>query len=219
MIRALSLAAAAALLFAALPAGAASHGEASGPCGDREIPLADGETLVQRTLFFHGSAPVGNVDGAQDSRDGGASRLFMDATAPTVADHKVYASRPAGAIGAPAFAQNQFLGYWIHGLEAEQRVVCAQATVFAATATGNLPVQLWVDAPRGLGAPTVTASGKATANQASKYVVNFGALDVEAFDSLLVQLVPDAPGALAYYDSTGRPSSFTYMTVEPAPAT
>jgi hypothetical protein len=103
-------------------------------------------------------------------------------------------------------------------LPASSLTILPQANVFAATATGNLPVQLWVDAPRGLGAPTVTASGKATANQASKYVVNFGALDVEAFDSLLVQLVPDAPGALAYYDSTGRASSFTYVTVEPAPA-
>jgi hypothetical protein len=178
-------------------------------CADREIALEDGETLVEHTVFFHGTSQSGDVDGAQDLADGGASRLFMDADAPTGAQDKVLASRPA-TVGNPNVSQNPFLGYWIGFLDEEVRVVCAQARIFAGTTTGKLPVQFWVDSSFvGEGPPAATATGQAAPNQVSEYVVNFGALDVEAFDNLLIQIDAPAPGGLVYYDSTG-----TYVTVE-----
>lgn len=216
-----SIAAAAALAVATLlspgvPAAANEPVATPGPgvCNERIIMLDEGEALEERTLYFHGTERLGNLDGNQDAQLGGPPRLFMDGTAPTSADDRVYAARPSGVIGNPASNRNPVQGYWRRLLEAPERIVCAEAHVFAGTANGQLTVQLWVDQPRGT-AGAVTGSGTATApaNQVSEYAVNFGALDVTAHEDLVVQLDTGPPGALAFYDSSARPSQLRYVAV------
>lgn len=200
--------------LAQLPVAAA---EIPDVCGDREIFLEEDEVLVERTLYFHGQASIGNLDGAQDANiEGTATRLTMDPSFPTSDTDKIYVTRLTGIVGNTTFAQNQNHGYWIRRLDGEQqRIVCGGATVFAGTVTGQLPIQLWIDAPRGIGrTPHSTVVGQGTAGEVGEYTVNFGALDVVSSDNLLIQLDSAPPGALTFYDSTGRPSRFTYVTVE-----
>ena len=44
-------------------------------------------------------------------------------------------------------------------------------------------------------------------------MVNFGELDEVADDNIVVQLDSAPPGALAFYDSTARPSQLNYVVV------
>ena len=205
-----------------LPASAAvDEAQAATPasCQGRTITLQEGERLEERTLYFHGIAPIGNIDGAQDANAGGAIRLTMDGTGPTTADSKRYFSRPTGVVGNPNSVRNHIQGYWFKQLTGPERIVCGAVKVFAATTTGTLTTQLWVDAPRGVGATVAgSVTGNAPANQISAFETNFGALDITAQDNLLIQLDSATPGALVHYDSTAHPSAFTYAVVVPPAA-
>ncbi|MBW3601724.1 MAG: hypothetical protein KY434_03365 [Actinobacteria bacterium] len=189
----------------------------SDACAGRDIELAAGQQLVEHTVYLHGTSPSGNADAAQDTLDGRASRLYMAPAAPAGSDHKVFAS-PEYVVGPnPNFAQSALLGYWILPLEASARVVCAEAVVYAATADGQLGMQLWADAPwASADGIEASATGSSSPNQVAPYRVNFGTLDVVAGLDLLLQAQPNTPGSLMYYDSTSRPSWFTYVTVEAA---
>ncbi|MDQ3991388.1 MAG: hypothetical protein M3245_03645, partial [Actinomycetota bacterium] len=144
-----------------------------GVCGGRVIMLEDGETLEERTLYFRGNTRVGNADGHNEALTG-TPGLTLSAEAPTSSDDKVYVARPTGVVGNPTSNRNPYQGYWWRQQPAPERIVCAGARVFAATVTGQLTVQLWIDQPRGT-AGTVTRSvvGVAPANQVSEFVVNF----------------------------------------------
>jgi hypothetical protein len=184
-----------------------------GVCNGRIIMLEENQKLEERTLYFRGSNRLGNID-AHVEANGGAPGLVLSPQAPTSTEDKVLAARPTGVIGNPASNRNPHQGYWWRRQPAEERIVCAGARVFAATTTGELTVQLWIDQPRGA-AGTVTRSvvGTAPANQVSEFAVNFGALNHVAADNIVVQLDSPTPGALAFYDSTGRPSQLNYVVV------
>ncbi|MBW3665376.1 MAG: hypothetical protein KY469_19960 [Actinobacteria bacterium] len=187
----------------------------SDACQGRDIPLAEGEELVEHTVYMHGTSPSGNADAAEDTVDGAASRLFMDEQAPTESAAKVFAGKNYVVGPNPNFAASPLLGYWNLQLGGVLRVVCAEAVVYAGTNQGSLSLQLWADAAWASDSGRIAeGTGASTANQIAPYRVNFGPLAAQASSSLLVQATHEPPGSLLYYDSTARPSWFTYVTVE-----
>jgi hypothetical protein len=199
-----------ALLLAPLPVGAEELPDA---CERRALPLelAEDEVLVERTLYFTGNAPVGNVDGNQNP---GALRMTPDE--PEGGESKTYVSRPGG-VGNPAFARNQFHGHFTHELEEwPQRVVCASVRFWAATQATNIAVQLFVDAPSGTGEHIEFDAQAAATGGAGvrEYWGSFRNVEVNAEWDLTVQFNPGLPGAAVFYDSGEHPSSFTFVTVQ-----
>ncbi|HEV3475362.1 MAG TPA: hypothetical protein VG602_08355 [Actinomycetota bacterium] len=210
-----------AMFVAAFGAAPATAQTAPAACQGRTIPLATDangnpiEKLVEHTLYFHGERPVGNVDSAQELAELGASQhLTMNSTAPTGGTDKVFLHNVGGSWNTN-YAMNPALAHWT-GAVTHERVVCAEATAYARTTSGTLSIQLWAD--KGLSEPdpivTKTATG-GTANQTSKYTVNFGAVDFAASMNLIIQLIGPSGNAVVTYDSTASPGAVTYVTVEP----
>jgi hypothetical protein len=204
---------------------AASVGVPPAACEGRSIALATDaegnpiEKLVEHRLYFHGETRSGNLDAAREFADAQAGdpafHLTMNETAPTGADDKVFLYDVA-SIGSKDSAINPLLAHWTASLEAEKRIVCAQAEVFATTLLGRLDVQLWADkSVSEQGTPVTKPATGGAPSQSSKYTVNFGVLDFVASRNLSVQLAGPDGNAITTYDSTTSPGGFTYVTVEP----
>lgn len=208
------------LTAAALPASAgAAPRNVTGPgvCNGRAISIDEDERLEERTLYFHGSARLGNVDALVEVAQPAYGALRMDGVKPTSDDTKLFLTRPTGTVGNPGYNRNYLHGYWERPLQAEERIVCAGARVHAETTQGGLGAALWLDKITGTaGTPTATAGASAAPGQVSPYVFDFGALDARASKTIVIQLDSTDRLTVTHYDSTSRPSALSYVVVVPA---
>lgn len=194
--------------------------EGPGVCDGRQITLEEGEALEERTRYFHGVERVGNADGYQEIFDGGPTRLTMTADAPagaSEADSKVMTVRPTGVLGNPGLHRNAYQGYWSTPfLDEPERIVCAEANIWAGTPDGVLAVQFWFDTDN-LANPatpfrTITVSGSGDPDL-SEYSANLGPVDIEVRDWMTIQLDVSSVGAMAFYDSAAHDSRLDYVVV------
>jgi len=182
-------------------------------CGNRPVPLAEGEYLVEHTLFLRGLYDVGNVDQVE-----AFSRLSVSRSKPMTAEEPTGSRSPRRrrATGTnPDFHGNPAMAYWSATLDDEPRIVCAGATFYGA-AQGNLSARLFFD--QGFGSTEVASSAQAvrhSGDTVTKWTAVFRNLDHHAWD-LTLQITPSTAGTVLY-DSTDHPSSFTFVTVERDP--
>ena len=197
--------------------GAPATAEANVPaaCGTTAPVVAEGEQLVERTLYFHGESTLGDVDGFQGFA-GGPSLQTMDGQAPTAAEPKVDTN--SGTSVYPAtLPGNPIMSAWHTYFDETTRIACFGFTYWAASDAGQMSVQLHPDPEFIVG---VNAPVKATATGAGAGVVKYSsAAKLPAAltaDSLYAQIEADTPAAILY-DAKDYPSSVTLVTIERAP--
>lgn len=170
--------------------------------------LAEGATLVEKTLYFHGTAPSGDVGVRANVDD-----TYMDANPPTAAAPKEKIN--LGGAANAASNKNSLTTYWVGKLAAPERIVCAQVD-FTAADTDDFSTTLWLDQPRGAdgspaGSGTASTAGDANVNT---YTGTFGrSLDTVAYDEIVVQVLATT-AAPVLYDAAGYAGSLTYLVVE-----
>lgn len=211
--RLIAVLSAAALLAGALPV--LAEGETlPAACNGTSPALAEGETLVEHTLYFDSETPVGNVDAAEAFANFAISdKKSMSPDAPTGTQDKIDVM---AAVSNDKFNGNPTFSYFQHVFDTEQRFVCASTTFFAAT-QGPMQAKLFADKAWGDVEPNFDTAAVATgSDQVKSYTANFGVMDLEVWENLVIQLTTETGGAVLY-GSTARPSSFTYVTIEQAP--
>jgi hypothetical protein len=170
--------------------------------------LPEGATLVEKTLYFHGATPSGDVGVRANVDD-----TFMDATPPTAAAPKEKLN--LGGAANAASNKNSLVTYWVGKLAAPERIVCAQVD-FTAASTEAFSTSLWLDQPRGAdGAAVATGTAAAlTEEQINPYRGTFGRnLNNLVTGEIVVQVLA-ATAAPVLYDAVGTAGSLTYLTVE-----
>lgn len=215
-----------ALIAVALPSQANVGSTAALPaaCAGQQPKLEEGQNLVERTLYFHGTSRSGDVDNGNDIV---GSPLLMDTTKPTGADDKYKTSKPL-IFGNDKFASNGVNGYWRYNVASEdgEEVVCAAVSFWAIAPGNTINSLLFLDQARATqtGAnytAAATASGAAQdgPRQFTATYGRFGSATkgVDAtYSTIVAQFAPPAPGAVLVYDSAARPSSLTYVIATPS---
>lgn len=202
-----------ALLVGALPAGA-DDAALPAACNGESPVLAEGETLVEHTLYLHATTRVGTVDQAQEFATASISgKTFMNTTAPAGSDHKV---TPIVTGTNSNFNGNWNMAYWKGTIPEGTRIVCAGTTFYAA-AQGAITAKLFVDKAWADVTPDANRPATATgADNVRLFTANFGKTELEVFDNAVLQLAPGGAGAVLF-DSTDYASKFTYITIAPPP--
>lgn len=182
--------------------------------------LADGEVLVERTLWFHGEQASGTPGQVSNFPLGYDPAKTMDEEAPTGEQPKLDVLFGVGLNN--AFVGGPTLPYWRAMLDDEPRIVCARAD-FYAEIPGNAEVRLFADESYATGGTTARADAAPTGEDGSLagWAADFGALDVQVWE-LVVQVshvssISPRDAGVVGYDSTGAPSALRIVTVEPAP--
>ena len=183
-------------------------------CGGVAPTLAEGETLQEHTLYLHGKSPVGEQDGVDDLLASRPSGTYMDATAPTSPASKV--DNNMATAGNDEFNGNPLLSYWAATFDQPTRIVCASGTVFT-TDNGNPTFQLFFDQPYSTAAIGASTTSAGTGTGVRTATGAFTPFDVLVDYDLTFQVIASRPAAQMLYDSTTHPSSFSYVTVVPAP--
>jgi hypothetical protein len=183
-------------------------------CGGVAPTLAEGEALQEHTVYLHGKNPVGEQDGVDDLLASRPSGTYMDATAPTEPVSKV--DNNMATAGNDEFNGNPLLSYWAMELEEPARIVCASGSVFT-TDNGNPTFQLFFDQPYSTATIGATTSSTGTGAGIRTATGAFKPFDVPVDFDVTFQVIASRPGAQMLYDSTTHPSSFSYVTVVPAP--
>ena len=212
--RLIAVLSAAALAMGAVPV--LAEGETlPAACGGVAPVLAEGETLQEHTLYLHGKSPIGEQDGVDDLVASRPSGTYMDATAPTGPVSKV--DNNMATAGNDKFNGNPLLSYWAATFEEPTRVVCASGSVFT-TDNGNATFQLFFDQPYSTAAVGASTPSTGTGTGVRLATAAFKPFDVLIDYDLTFQVIASRPASQMLYDSTTHPSSFTYVTVVPAPS-
>ncbi len=185
-------------------------------CGGKVPATTEDEMLVERTLYFHGTNRLGDVQGGGNVA---GTPFLMDPEAPATAETKYKSSKPV-VFGNDNFGRNAVNGYWLRDLDASQRVVCAGSSFSALASSDTISIILFFDKPYADTTTTPAVSRvNATAPAGNGFRTYTGIFNVDrvAETDISIQFAPAAPGAILAYDSTEAPSSFTYVTVEPRP--
>lgn len=199
-----------AMLASGLPAGASTE-EIPGYCGRNPsflTNLSEDATLVEKTLYFHGATPSGDLGVRANVDD-----TYMDENPPTspVPKEKIN----LGGVANDAANKNSLATYWVGKLAAPERIVCAQVD-FTAADSDPFSTTLWLDQPRGAdGAPIASGSANtAGEDDINTYTGTFGSkLDGVAYDEIVVQMLATT-AAPVLYDAVDYAGSLTYLVVE-----
>lgn len=205
-----------AALSVTAPLAATAEGDVPAACGTTAPAVAQGEQLVERTLYFRGESTVGDVDSFPQFA-GDPERMILSPDAPTGTQPKVDVNGSTTVYPA-SLPGNPIMSAWGNYVENTTRVACFGFTYWATGAGDDMNVLLWPDADFILGEST-PASDAATGEGAGvvKYTSS-AALDTPlTIDSRLYAQVEAATPASILYDSTDYPSAITLVTIEPAP--
>lgn len=215
-LRRTALALVAGLTLSVAP-GAATEGELPEACGTRAPVIEDHEQLVERTLYFHGEAALGDADGYRSFFDS-TNRQTMDDTAPTAATPKVD-SNASKSVYPASLPGNPIMTAWHATTDQPLRVACFGFNFWALGDGADMTVMLWPDSPFILGTGTPTAvSATGDGENLVHYQSRFKPLKpVAVVYEMYAQIEASAPAAILY-DSVDYPSSMTLVTIEPKPA-
>ena len=207
---------AAALALGTVP-GVAAEETLPAACAGKAPVLAEGEQLVTKKLYFHGSSAVGDVDSYPSLTNGAPGPQTLSPTAPTGTQSKVDTNLSSSVYFVP-LPGNPMMSAWHGTFENTTRIACFGFDYWAVSDGGAMEVQLWADQALilGTGAPT-TASATASGPGAARYTANVQPsqpITVE-FD-YFAQIEAVTPAAILY-DSVDHPSSITLVTIEPIP--
>lgn len=220
-MRRLSLATAILVLAAGSLALTEDGAELPAACTDGAPALADDEVLVERTLYFHGDAPSGTPGQVSAFPLGYDDAKTMDEEEPTGGEPKVDVLFGVGLNN--AFVGGPTLPYWRTFFEDDLRIVCASVEFYAGI-PGNAEVRLFADPTYATGETTALAAASPTGDGDSftRWVADFDALDVEAYEFLVqishVSATSPRDAGLVAYDATATPSAVHLVTVGQAPA-
>ena len=214
LLRLITLAAAAIIVAAGLPAGAATQLPAACP---KAPVISETEQLVEHKLYFHGESAVGDADSVQGFF-GNADIQKMDETAPTGATPKVDVNGSKGIYPA-TLPGNPIMSAWHMANDGDPlRIACFSFDYWAAGDGGDMQVMVWPDSEFILGTGTrseITASG--TGENVVHYTARFRpSRPIEAVAGLYAQIEAGAPAGILY-DAVDYPSSVTLVLVEPKP--
>ena len=210
--RAITLAIAASMAVAAVPANAADNPAA---CGAKAPVITADEQLVERKLYFHGASAVGDVDSGS-LFFGRPNAQQMTETAPTGATPKVDVNGSKSVYPA-TLPGNPIMSAW-HTTVADEplRIACFGFDFWAAGEATDMQVMLWPDSEFIVGTGTrsetsAAGTGENIVHYTSKYRPT---KPVAAVSELFAQIEAAGPAAILY-DSVDYPSSVTLVLIEP----
>ena len=215
-LRRTSLVLAAALALTALP-GAATETELPAACGTKAPVISEHEQLVERTLYFHGEAALGDADGYASFFDS-TNRQKMDSTAPTSATPKADTNGSKSVYPA-SLPGNPIMTAWHTTTDVPLRVACFSFDFWALGDGADMTAILWPDSPfiLGTGSPSsITAAGQG--ENIVRYQAQYRPRQPVVVDYELYAQIEASSPATILYDSVDYPSSVTLVTIEPTHA-
>ena len=206
---------AAAFVVAAAPA-TATETAAPAACGATAPAVAEGEQLVERTLYFHGASAVGDAD-SYPGMAGSMGPLTLSPEAPTGTQPKAD-TNASTAVYPATLPGNPIMSAWHTYLDETTRIACFGFTYWAVSNGSDMAVQLHPDSAFILGeTPPVTATASGTGTGIVKYTSAMALPAPLTIDSEVFAQIEPASPATILYDSVDYPSAVTLVTVEPAP--